>query len=129
MSITFPAIKPAARTFTAGTYPTKSYRSLAGTTVKRSFGNKPAAYQFSASFRNVTDAVSAQILQHYETTAAGFERFALPPALFVGMSATLIELVRAPKGIRWEYAAPPELESVYVNLSNISVQFTGEINV
>lgn len=129
MSATFPAIKPASRTFTAGTFPTKTYRSLAGTTFKRSFGNKPAAYQLTVGFRNVTDAVTAQILQHYEDTAAGFERFTLPSALFAGMSATLTALVQSPNGIRWEYAAPPEVESVYVDRSNISIQFTGEINV
>jgi hypothetical protein len=129
MSITFPSIKPASRSFTAGVYPTKSYRSLAGTTVKRSFGNKPAAYQLSLSFRNVTDEVTLEILRHYDTTAAGFARFALPAALFVGMSEDLRSLVRAPSGIRWEYAGPPEVESVYRDRSNVSVRFTGEINV
>jgi hypothetical protein len=129
MSDTFPAIRPATRSFTAGTFPIKSYRSLAGTTVKRSFGNKPAAYQFGVSFRNIPDGLTSQILQHYENTAAGFERFALPPALFVGMSNTLQALVQAPNGIRWEYASPPEVESVYVNRSNVSVQFTGEIDI
>lgn len=129
MSVTFPAIKPAQRTLTAGVFPTKTYRSLAGTTVKRSFGNKPAAYQLRVTFSNVDDATTVQILDHYTQTAGGFRRFALPPALFVGMSTALVERVKDPNGIRWEYSSPPEVESVFIDRSNVSVEFTGEIDV
>lgn len=129
MSVTFPSIKPTQRSFSAGVYPTKTYRSLAGTTVKRSFGNKPSAYQLQVTFVNIDDATTTRILDHYYSTAAGFSRFALPTALFVGMSSTLQAQVQQPNGIRWEYSGPPEVESVYPNRSTVSVQFSGEINI
>jgi hypothetical protein len=129
MSITFPSIKPTGREFTMGTYPTKVYRSLAGTTVKRSFGNKPYGYQLSLEFANVSDATLAQLLAHYDTTGGGFSRFALPDAVFAGMDATVRGRIQTPNGIKWEYAGPPEVESVYNGRSNVSIQLAGELSV
>jgi hypothetical protein len=128
MSITFPAIKPASRDFTMGTYPTKVYRSLAGTTVKRSFGNKPSGYQLGLEFQNLPDETVSTILAHYNSTAGGFERFRLPNAVFAGMSDELRAYIQAPNGIRWEYAAPPEVESVFRGVSNVSINLIGELN-
>ena len=129
MSQTFPAIKPASREFTMGTYPTKTYRSLAGTTVKRSYGNKPSGYQLSVSFENIRDTVLEQILNHYDDTDAGFSRFALPSEIFAGMDNALRARIQSPNGIRWEYAAPPKVQSVYNGISTVSIDFVGELNV
>lgn len=129
MSITFPAIKPTGREFTMGTYPTKVYRSLAGTTVKRSFGNKPHGYQLQLEFENIGDATLSQILAHYDTTAGGFARFSLPDAIFSGMDATVRSRIQAPNGVRWEYAEPPQVQSVYKGISNVSVTLAGELNI
>ncbi len=129
MSVTFPSIKPSGRSVTLGSYPTKVYRSLAGTTVKRSFGNRPFGYQLSLEFANVSDTVTSQIIAHYTDTAGGFVRFTLPAAVFAGMDATLQAQLQAPGGIRWEYAGPPEVESVYRGRSNVSITLAGEMNV
>ncbi len=129
MSITFPAIKPTAREFTMGTYPTKVYRSLAGTTVKRSFGSKPYGYQLSLEFANVSDTVLEQILAHYDTTAGGFSRFSLPNDVFSGMDSTVRGRIQDPNGIKWEYAGPPQVQSVYKGRSSVSVELSGELEV
>jgi hypothetical protein len=57
MSQTFPTLKPSQRQFTLGAFPTKVYRSLAGTTVKRSYGNKPSGFGLTLEFTNVGDAI------------------------------------------------------------------------
>lgn len=129
MSRTFPSIKPASRQFTGGVFPTKIYRSLAGTAFKRSFGSKPGNFRMSVVFRNIKDDKTKQILDHYYETAAGFSRFALPSAIFAGMSAELSPVVAQSALIRWEYENPPEVESVYNGISNVTVNFSGEINV
>jgi hypothetical protein len=129
MSRSFPAIKPSGRSVTLGTYPTKVYRSLAGTTVRRSFGNRPYGYQLQLRFTNIADDITTQIIDHYNDTAAGFSRFTLPSALFAGMDGTLRGKIQSPDGIRWEYAGPPEIESVYRGRSNVTVTLAGEINV
>jgi hypothetical protein len=136
MSTAFPSLTaagtplvPSTLNFTAGVYPTKTYRTLAGTTVKRSFGNKPAAFQLGLAFRHHTDATAALILQHYYDTEAGFDRFRLSANIVRNMDTDLQAQLREPFSIRWEYAAPPELEAVLRNVKNINVQLTGELNV
>lgn len=127
MSIQFPSVKPTARSCKMGEFPTKTYRALSGATVKRSFGNKAFSYQLDLQFANIDDATSALILQHYNATKAGFERFSLPASVFAGMSATLQSLVQASNDIEWEYAEPPSLESVFIGYSTITVRLTGEM--
>lgn len=112
-----------------GTYPTKTYRSLAGTTVKRSFGNKPHSYQLQVGFENIKDSTLELILDHYDDTAGGFSRFALPTALFAGMDDAVRARIQSPNGIRWEYESPPEVQSVFRGVSSVSINFIGELNV
>lgn len=120
---------PTTRRFTVGVYPTKTYRALDGTSYRRSFGNKPAGFGLDLTYRNITDDTAALILEHYHETFAGFRRFPLSDALLSGMSLNLQLYVRSPFNIAWEYSAPPEVESVYNNLSSVSVQLNGEIDV
>ena len=128
MSVTFPSIKPARRNFRPGNFPTKIYRSLSGATVKRSFGNRAYGYELDLEFTNITDDTANQIVTHYNETFAGFERFTLPPELFAGMSTALRNQIQAPTQLKWEYAAPPEVASVYVGISTVQVKFIGELD-
>ena len=137
MSATFPSsITPSKRDFTLGQYSTKTYRSLAGTTVKRSYGNKPHSYQLSLQYENITDADTLLFINHYNDTGGGFSRFALPDKIFRGMSGAtdnpstgLTATIQKPYGIRWEYSSPPKVQSVYNGISTVSIDLTGEINV
>jgi hypothetical protein len=127
MTVPFPAIKPSGRSFKLGTFPTKVYRALSGATVKRSFGNRAFGYQMQLEFRNVNDATAGLILKHYNDTAGGFQRFTLPNELFAGMAGALRGYAESPATIRWEYAGPPEVESVQANRSTVGVQLIGEL--
>lgn len=129
MSLPFPDIKPSARSFRMGSYPTKVYRSLSGATVKRSFGNKPTGYQLELEFQNITDAAAALIVKHYVDVAAGFVRFTLPSGLFAGMGITLQSYIQFPAGILWEYESPPEVQSVITGRSTVTVSLAGELAV
>lgn len=126
---TFPSIKPSSRQLTGGVYPTKIYRSLAGTTFKRSFGNKPGSFKLTLGFQNIKDSAAHEILNHYYTTNGGFTRFALPDALFAGMSSQMIEITRQASLLLWEYESPPEVQSVYKGISTVTVNLIGEINI
>ena len=126
---TFPSIRPSSRQLTGGIYPTKIYRSLAGTTFKRSFGNKPGAFKLTLGFQNIKDDVTVLIMNHYYATSGGFVRFALPGSIFAGMSTALLDVSRQANLIRWEYESPPEIQSVYNGISTVTVNLIGEINV
>ena len=129
MSVVFPSLKPTSREFILGTFPTKVYRSLAGTTAKRSFGNQPSAYQLTLTFANISDEAVVQIINHYNETSGGFSRFRLPVSIFSGMDPLLRDQVRSPYNIQWEYASPPTIQSVYRDISTVTVELSGELNV
>ena len=131
MSIIFPSIKPSQRNFKIGAYPTKAYRSLSGATSKRSYGNKSFGYELRLVFENIDDASTLLILKHYNLTSGGFSRFQLPASVFSGMDEDLRRLVaedlpNAAPSIRWEYAGPPEVESVISGRSTAQVTLIGE---
>lgn len=128
MTAQFPGIKPAERSFRLGQYPVKSYRALSGATVKRAFGNRAYGYELQLSFNNITDAVTAQLIDHYEATSGGFERFTLPAELFAGMSSALTSKIQSPTQIKWEYVNPPEVKSVINGRSTVTVNLAGELD-
>lgn len=127
--VTFPSIVPSQREFALGQFPTKTYRALSGATVKRSFGSRPSSYKLTLVFQNIRDSITKQLLDHYETTGGGFARFALPVAVFDGMSANLRALIQSPDGIRWEYTGPPTVQSIFNDISTVTIELQGEQNL
>jgi hypothetical protein len=128
MAEQFPRIKPTTRAFKLGSFPVKVYRALSGATVKRAFGNRATGYELQLGFDNITDATTEQLLDHYNSTSGGFDRFTLPADLFAGMTTGLRGYIQAPASIRWEYAGPPEVESVYTGRSRVSITLLGELD-
>lgn len=124
----FPSIRPASRTYSAGQFPLKTYRALSGATVKRVFGNKAYGHSIELQFTNITDAVAKQIIDHYYGQNGSVDRFALPSAVFSGMSEAFGDELRAPDGISWEYAEPPVIEAVFNGISSVTVRLIGELS-
>jgi hypothetical protein len=127
MSVPFPSIRPSSRSFKLGAFPVKKYRTLSGVSVKRSFGNRPFAYELQLGFANIDDDTTASILNHYNNTSGGFSRFTLPDAVFSGVNSNLRNIARPSSSIRWEYAEPPQIESIIGGRSNVQVSLIGEI--
>ena len=128
MAEQFPGIKPTSRAFKLGSFPVKSYRALSGATVKRAFGNRATGYELQLGYDNISDATTEQLLAHYNGSSGGFERFTLPADLFVGMTTTLRDYIQAPTSIKWQYAAAPQVESVFTNRSRVSITLLGELD-
>jgi hypothetical protein len=127
MAAQFPSIKPSERSFRPGQYPTKSYRALSGAIVKRAFGNRAYGHELQLSFNNVKDSVTIALVDHYNSTRGGFDRFTLPAELFAGMDASLRTRLQAPTQIKWEYSGPPDIKSVFNGLSSITITLLGEL--
>jgi hypothetical protein len=124
----FPSIRPTARSYTPGQFPIKVYRGLSGATVKRVFGNRSFGHTIELQFQNITDASVKAILDHYYGEYGSYNRFALPNETFSGMSDSLRGTVQAPSNILWEYAQPPQVESVFNGRSTVTVNLIGELN-
>jgi hypothetical protein len=128
MAEQFPEIKPTSRSFRLGAFPVKTYRALSGATVKRAFGNRATSYELQLSYDNITDDTTSQLLAHYNGSSGGFERFTLPADLFAGMNDTLRGYIQSPTSIKWEYASPPEVQSVFTGRSRVSITLLGELD-
>jgi hypothetical protein len=125
---TFPSIKPTGRSFRPGVYPQKTYRALSGAVVKRTYGNSPYGAQLDLEFDNISDATVVTLLDHYRSQTAANSRFTLSASVTSGMSSTLAARANASiDGLRWEYANPPEVQTVRPGFNNVRVSLAGEI--
>ncbi len=125
---TFPSIKPTSRSFRPGVYPQKTYRALSGAVVKRTYGNSPYGAQLDLEFDNISDATVVTLLDHYRSQTAANSRFTLSASVTSGMSSTLAARANASiDGLRWEYANPPEVQTVRPGFNNVRVSLAGEI--
>jgi hypothetical protein len=123
----FPKIKPTSRRFSLGDYPTKTYRALSGKITKRNFGNKAFGHTIELGFENVKEDVVRSIIDHYNGQLGQTEGFALPVEVFAGLSSTTRGLLRSPSETLWFYAESPLIDSVYRDLSTVSVRLVAEI--
>ena len=125
---TFPAYAPSRRQFNPGTYPQKSYRSLAGVVVKRTFGNRPSGATLSLDFNNIADDKVVAILNHYRSQTAVNRRFRITATTMAGLNSNLTALADGSiDNLRWEYNQAPSVESVRPGVSRVQVQLIGEI--
>lgn len=124
----FPSIRPSGRSYSPGQFPTKTYRGLSGATVKRVFGNRSFGHLIDLQFENISDTNTKAILDHYYGQYGTYERFTLPDEVFSGISAALRDILKTPTNILWEYAEPPQVESVITGRSTVTVRLIGELN-
>tara|TARA_R100000458_G_C8277009_1_gene252452 strand:- start:512 stop:952 length:441 start_codon:yes stop_codon:yes gene_type:complete len=137
-SVSFPSIKPTSRSFNPGVYPSTTFESLNGTKTHLRFGNNRVNATLTLGFSNITDAQAALIIDHYddvngvwdyvkfttEDGAAGISDSGTGNLLtkeITGGSGT----GETRKGLRWRYASPPTVTSVYPGISNVSCSFVG----
>lgn len=128
MAEQFPdTLTPSDRTYRVGSYPTRVYRAMSGATVKRSFGDKATGYELRLQYKNISDKDATTYVQHYQTTAAGFDRFTLPVSVRAGMSTEAQTELFTLNGISWEYAQPPEIQYVFRDICSMSITLVGEL--
>jgi hypothetical protein len=125
---TFPSITPTGRSFRPGVYPQKTYRALSGAVVKRTYGNSPYNAQFDLEFDNISDEMVNLLLDHYHSQTAANARFDLSANVTAGMVGGLAFRANGLfYNLRWEYANPPEVQSIRSNVSSVRISLTGEI--
>lgn len=127
----FPKLKPTKRSFTLGNFPVKTYRSVSGKTLRRSFGNKPYGSTIDLVFENISEANAKLIYDHYYAQQGTFVGFTLPAELYAGLSASQLGQLFTQGGpnadtLEWLYSETPEMESVYKGITTVSVKLVAE---
>jgi len=131
--IQFPAIKPSARSFTPGTYPSTDFESLDGTKTHIRFGNKAINAQLSLSFSNISDGEVVDILNNYRDVNSDWDHvtFNINSAGLQGLSTlhsgylleSWMQNGSNEAGLKWRYTGPPTVTSTFNGLSNVSCSF------
>lgn len=119
MAVTaFPAIEPSSRAWTPGAQPVKAFATLSGYESRVMLGSEPVGTSLQMSFQNLQEVVALSITDHFVKAKGTFETFALPAAVFAGM--TDYGKV-TPQGQVWRYAASPAVNWVSPGIANVTV--------
>ena len=125
-SVAFPSIKPTARSYNPGTYPSTTFESLDGTKTHLRYGNKRVNATMTLAFSNITDADAALILANYENVNSDWDYVTFDRGYATsGVTDTsfLAYLKESGSSLKWRYSAPPSVTSSFKGKSNVSCSF------
>tara|TARA_R100001443_G_scaffold30362_1_gene43983 strand:- start:2613 stop:3020 length:408 start_codon:yes stop_codon:yes gene_type:complete len=125
--ISFPAISPSSRSFTAGEYPQTVFEAQNGAKSIIRYGNKAVNAKLSLGFTNISDDKVNDIINNYidvnsdwdyvmftsERGLQGIENTSLKDQVIYGASS----------GVKWRYDGPPKVTSVQPGINNVSCKF------
>ena len=131
MAASFPSgLKPTSRSYRPGKFPQVAFEALNGATTMIRYGQKPYNAELTLTFANIDDNDAARIVDHYEERMANFSSVTFASATgLAGLGSTLSSKVsESASGLRWRYAEPPQVESVYPGISTVTCTFTGYLD-
>jgi hypothetical protein len=120
----YPTLAPTARSFSAGDYSYKTFKSQNGAEVRILYGDKRTGMTLDLSYDNIADTAADDFITHYDETKGGFTSFTLPTAFRTGWSGNT-SAIDAATGNKWRYDGPPQITSVRPGISNVTVKLVG----
>ena len=114
---TFPALEPATRRYSMGTFPVTEEKGFGGGSVRFRHGTTAYSHILELSFAALTQAQAKLLRDHYREQQGGYIAFPLSTEAWVGHTS-FTDLV--PTSTHWRYAAQPQedhLSAGYVNVS------------
>jgi len=131
VAASFPSgLKPTSRSYRPGKFPQIQFEALNGATTAIRYGQKAFNAQLTLTFANINDTDAARIVNHYEERMATFSNVTFSSATgLAGLGSTLsTQISESGSGLRWRYAEPPQVESVYPGISTVTCTFTGYLD-
>ena len=134
MPVSFPAIKPADRTFEAARWPTTSTRSRSGFTSVRLWGNRSADATLGLQFRNITSAQLAELYAAHHAAKGDVIDLTIPSLIFEGASVTLrgwLDASSTGPGLRWYFTPDggPSGSSGGPNIHSCQVRLAAQLRL
>tara|TARA_A100001201_G_scaffold31041_1_gene33572 strand:+ start:5090 stop:5590 length:501 start_codon:yes stop_codon:yes gene_type:complete len=117
--MTFPALTPSARTFTAGNYPQTTQTALSGVTSGFRRGNRRINQTVSLSFIDLTETQLNLIKNHYIDRQGTFDYFFLSGEVWSGYGTPPIALLDA---YAWRYASAPTISDGIIGRWSVDVE-------
>lgn len=130
--IDFPEIIPSSMDFDPPLFPIGVDRSLGGITTRRKYGNRPSDGRLRVEFRNISNAICANILSiHFASGGLAPVRFR--DSFFSGSGSQLKPYLdgSAYQGLSWYFIedSPPRISRVEGGgeISNMSIEFAARL--
>jgi hypothetical protein len=114
--MSFPAINPASRTWTPGSFGQSSFNAASGAEVRVLYGAVATNHGLSLAYTNITETNALAFNTHYASVQGSFHSFTLPPEVFAGMTTSFTIGTN-----KWRYAEPPSVDAVKPGIYNVSV--------
>ena len=125
-AVDFPEITPSSRSYNPGRYPQEVFEAQNGAKTILRYGNKRVNATLSLGFSNITDGEATLILQNYEAVNSDWDHinFATDRGLKGIDDSTLSNYMKeSTSGLKWRYAGPPTVTSVFKGRSNVKCNF------
>jgi hypothetical protein len=124
----FPSIRPTSRSFDAGDYPVKVFKSQSGAEVRILYGDKRTNMKMQLGYENITDAQAELFLDHYNETQGTFQTFAFENGTQnakLGWEGSDDAIGAQYWGNNWRYEGPPQVQQVRSGISTVTVNLIG----
>ena len=122
----FPSLVPTARTFDAGDFPVKIYKSQNGKEHRILYGSNRTNMKLSLTYANITDANAELFLDHYEEEQGTFGTFdSVPSGYEKGWEGNASEIDAQTFGNKYRYEGPPQVVQVRPGVSTVKVNLIG----
>ena len=130
VAVAFPNLQPTARSYSPGVYPKNEFQALNGAVTILRYGNRRTSAELSLSFDNIRDSDAALLLANYEQQNVGdnWVTFATANGMIGAGYSLAGYLGETGSGLRWRYAEPPSVDSVFPGLSTVKARFKADLD-
>jgi len=125
VTVTFPSLCPTRRSYTPGSYPTKRFSGINGSSVTRLYGNRAADAEMQLDFV-VDDNGTSALMECWHESRGGAETLTLPSNIFTGISPALSASI--PAYLNWRWAETPSVESLFPGRSRVQVRLIATLD-
>ena len=120
----FPSLAPTVRTFDAGEYPVKNFRSQSGAEIRILYGSQRTGMKLELSYENISDGQAQSFIEHYDEMNGTYGTFTLPSITKTGWTGSS-GTIDVTTGNAWRYEGAPQITSVQPGISTVQVQLIG----
>ena len=126
MATSFPSSLPVptTRSYSPGNYPQVEFEAQNGVKTIIRYGKNRTGATLSLGFSNITDVQAATILLNYEAVNSVWDEVTFNNTNVIeGADSELQSFFIERTELKWRYAGPPTVQSVYPGISNVSCSF------
>ena len=117
---------PTERTFTAGDFQTRRFKSISGAGTTRLYGSKQTDATLELAFV-LSDSDTAVILKAWDDAKGTFDTLNLPPQFFVGAGDLLASGI--PEYLNWRWADRPSVTSLLPGRSRVQIRLVATLDI